>query len=72
MVEVAAGSIAMVAFSETVVLVAEELVAAELVEVVGMAVAATAMAVEDFECMMGCTLCLDRLWTHLAFLIPSR
>lgn len=67
MVAVAAGSIAMAAFSETVVLVA-----AELVEVVGMAAAATAMAVEDFECMMGCTLCLDRLWTHLAFLIPSR
>lgn len=67
MVAVAAGSIAMAAFSETVVPVA-----AELVEVVGMAAAATAMAVEDFECMMGCTLCLDRLWTHLAFLIPSR
>lgn len=67
MVAVAAGSIAMAAFSETVVLVA-----AELVEVVGMAAAETAMAVEDFECMMGCTLCLDRLWTHLAFLIPSR
>lgn len=67
MVAVAAGSIAMAAFSETVVPVA-----AELVEVVGMAAAATAMAVEDFECMMGCTLCLDRLWTRLAFLIPSR
>lgn len=67
MVAVAAGSIAMAAFSETVVPVA-----AELVEVVGMAAAETAMAVEDFECMMGCTLCLDRLWTHLAFLIPSR
>lgn len=67
MVAVAAGSIAMAAFSEPVVLVA-----AEQVEAAGMAAAATAMAVEDFECMMGCTLCLDRLWTHLAFLIPSR
>lgn len=64
---VAAGSFALAAFSEPEVPVAEA-----LVEVVDMAVEATAMAVEDFECMMGCTLCLDRLWTHLAFLIPSR
>lgn len=67
MVVAAGGSIALAAFSEPVVLVA-----AALVEVVDMAVGATAMAVEDFECMMVCTLCLDRLWTRLAFLIPSR